>query len=97
MNALPFDPMALLDNVADVLADRVLERIGPKLSASQASPVAEFATPDEMAGIIKVSRSTLDRMRKTGRVKPIAVGTRDFRYHVSDTIAALQQQDPVGE
>jgi excisionase family DNA binding protein len=60
-----------------------------KISLAPPQPEEELTTTEEATKILRVSKVTLSKWRKEGRIKFYRIGTR-IRFKKSDLLAALQ-------
>ena len=49
----------------------------------------EYITAQELAAILKVTKDTIWRYTRTGRIPSIHLGARDYRYQIDAVIKAL--------
>jgi len=49
----------------------------------------EYITAQELAAILKVTKDTIWRYTRTGRIPSIRLGARDYRYQIEAVIKAL--------
>jgi len=83
-----------LDALLDVIADRLADAVAVRLESKQNPPTEHDGLVDEpeMAKLANVSPQTLARNRKAGQVPFVQLGRR-IAYHPPTVLAALSRQD----
>lgn len=61
-----------------------------KATKAKSDPPAFYLSPDQAADHMNVSRSTLDRWRKSGLVSCVRIGRRLVRYRRPDLDAIMK-------
>ena len=52
-------------------------------------PMKKILSPKEVLDLLGVCQATLYRYRKDGKLKPVRINARNFRYQASDVAALL--------
>jgi len=86
--AIVFNTPEALDEFAEIVADKLLERISARQEVKQ--PAREYVGPTEAARALSISRSTLHRLRHEGA--PALKRGDIFKFSVPELIQWLKNR-----